>query len=224
MSAVQARVRRLESRGVITGYAAAVDHEALGLPLAAFVAITPLDPAQPDDAPQRLTEARGHRGLLLGRRGGALPAAGARRLAAGAGGRAAGDPGAGERRHADDGRAADVLRTPPAGGRSTRNQFDATGNFPVRLTYGRKFVVRSRHDPRRRARLRRGGRPHPPGPAPARRRVRSRARPGAVARLVAGRRPRRHRVPRPVHVLRLVRARHEPPRRSPTTRPSAPSC
>ena len=56
MSAVQARVRRLESRGVITGYAAAVDHEALGLPLAAFVAITPLDPAQPDDAPQRLTE------------------------------------------------------------------------------------------------------------------------------------------------------------------------
>jgi Lrp/AsnC family transcriptional regulator, leucine-responsive regulatory protein len=54
VSAVQARVRRLESRGVITGYAAAVDHEALGLPLAAFVAITPLDPAQPDDAPQRL--------------------------------------------------------------------------------------------------------------------------------------------------------------------------
>ena len=58
MSAVQARVRRLESRGVITGYAAAVDHEALGLPLAAFVAITPLDPAQPDDAPQRLSRAR----------------------------------------------------------------------------------------------------------------------------------------------------------------------
>jgi Lrp/AsnC family leucine-responsive transcriptional regulator len=55
VSAVQARVRRLESRGVITGYAAAVDHDALGLPLAAFVAITPLDPAQPDDAPHRLT-------------------------------------------------------------------------------------------------------------------------------------------------------------------------
>jgi Lrp/AsnC family leucine-responsive transcriptional regulator len=56
VSAVQARVRRLESRGVITGYAAAVDHDAIGLPLAAFVAITPLDPAQPDDAPQRLTD------------------------------------------------------------------------------------------------------------------------------------------------------------------------
>ena len=54
VSAVQARVRRLESRGVITGYTAEVDHDALGLPLAAFVAITPLDPAQPDDAPQRL--------------------------------------------------------------------------------------------------------------------------------------------------------------------------
>lgn len=54
VSAVQARVRRLEATGAITGYSAAVDHDALGLPLAAFVAITPLDPAQPDDAPQRL--------------------------------------------------------------------------------------------------------------------------------------------------------------------------
>jgi Lrp/AsnC family leucine-responsive transcriptional regulator len=56
VSAVQARVRRLEARRVITGYVAEVDHEALGLPLAAFVAITPLDPAQPDDAPQRLAD------------------------------------------------------------------------------------------------------------------------------------------------------------------------
>lgn len=56
VSAVQARVRRLEQKGVITGYAAIVDHEALGLPLVAFVAITPLDPAQPDDAPQRLAD------------------------------------------------------------------------------------------------------------------------------------------------------------------------
>jgi Lrp/AsnC family leucine-responsive transcriptional regulator len=54
VSATQARVRRLEQRGVIRGYAADVDPEALGLPLAAFVAITPLDPAQPDDAPERL--------------------------------------------------------------------------------------------------------------------------------------------------------------------------
>ncbi|WP_211291275.1 Lrp/AsnC family transcriptional regulator [Kineococcus xinjiangensis] len=54
VSAVQARVRRLEAKGVIRAYSADVDPEALGLPLAAFVAITPLDPAQPDDAPERL--------------------------------------------------------------------------------------------------------------------------------------------------------------------------
>lgn len=54
VSAVQARVRRLESDGVIRGYAADLDPEALGLPLAALIAITPLDPAQPDDAPDRL--------------------------------------------------------------------------------------------------------------------------------------------------------------------------
>lgn len=54
VSAVQSRVRRLESRRVIRGYTAQVDSEALGRPLSAFVAITPIDPAQPDDAPARL--------------------------------------------------------------------------------------------------------------------------------------------------------------------------
>ncbi len=54
ISAVQARVRRLEARGVITGYRALVDAEAVGKPLAAFVEITPLDPAQPDNAPELL--------------------------------------------------------------------------------------------------------------------------------------------------------------------------
>jgi Lrp/AsnC family leucine-responsive transcriptional regulator len=49
ISAVQSRVRRLESRGVVTGYSARVGHL-----LSAFVAITPLDPSQPDDAPARL--------------------------------------------------------------------------------------------------------------------------------------------------------------------------
>ena len=43
VSAVQSRVRRLESRGVIKGYTARIDHEALGRMLTAFVAITPLD-------------------------------------------------------------------------------------------------------------------------------------------------------------------------------------
>jgi Lrp/AsnC family leucine-responsive transcriptional regulator len=54
VSAVQSRLRRLESRGVITGYRAIVDAVAVGKPLAAFVEITPLDPAQPDNAPELL--------------------------------------------------------------------------------------------------------------------------------------------------------------------------
>ncbi|GAA1797927.1 Lrp/AsnC family transcriptional regulator [Planosporangium flavigriseum] len=56
VSAVHQRVRRLEQRGVIRGYAARLDHEALGLPLTAFVAIRPIDPSQPDDAPERLAD------------------------------------------------------------------------------------------------------------------------------------------------------------------------
>ncbi|HKC29454.1 MAG TPA: Lrp/AsnC family transcriptional regulator [Jatrophihabitans sp.] len=56
VSAVQARVRRLETEGVIRGYSALVDAEAIGLPLAALIAITPLDPAQPDDAPEQLAD------------------------------------------------------------------------------------------------------------------------------------------------------------------------
>lgn len=54
-SAVHQRVRRLEQRGVIRGYAAVVDPEALGLPLTAFVSVTPLDPAAEDDVPERLS-------------------------------------------------------------------------------------------------------------------------------------------------------------------------
>ncbi|UUT35950.1 Lrp/AsnC family transcriptional regulator [Microbacterium elymi] len=54
VSAVQARLRRLESRGVITGYRPILAAEAVGKPLAAFIEISPLDPAQPDDAPELL--------------------------------------------------------------------------------------------------------------------------------------------------------------------------
>lgn len=53
-SAVHQRVRRLEQRGAILGYGAQVDPIAAGSPLAAFVSITPIDPAAPDDAPERL--------------------------------------------------------------------------------------------------------------------------------------------------------------------------
>ena len=54
VSAVQSRVRRLEARGVVSGYCARINPEAVGQLLSAFVAITPLDPSQPDDAPARL--------------------------------------------------------------------------------------------------------------------------------------------------------------------------
>lgn len=55
-SAVHQRVRRLEERGVLKGYTALVDHTALDLPLTAFISITPLDPAAPDDIPDRLRD------------------------------------------------------------------------------------------------------------------------------------------------------------------------
>ena len=54
VSAVPSRVRRLEARGVVSGYSARINPEAVGQMLSAFVAITPLDPSQPDDAPARL--------------------------------------------------------------------------------------------------------------------------------------------------------------------------
>lgn len=55
-SAVHQRVRRLEQRGVIRGYAAIVDAEAVGLPLTAFISVKPFDPSAPDDIPERLAE------------------------------------------------------------------------------------------------------------------------------------------------------------------------
>ena len=53
-SAVQSRLKRLESRGVITGYQATLDPEQVGVPMSAFIEITPLDPAQPDNSPELL--------------------------------------------------------------------------------------------------------------------------------------------------------------------------
>jgi Lrp/AsnC family transcriptional regulator, leucine-responsive regulatory protein len=55
-SALHQRVRRLEQRGLITGYRAEVDYRSVGLPLTAFVSLTPIDPAAPDDVPERLRE------------------------------------------------------------------------------------------------------------------------------------------------------------------------
>lgn len=54
VSAVHQRVRRLEERGVIRGYAARLDSVELGLPLTAFISLTPIDSGAPDDYPQKL--------------------------------------------------------------------------------------------------------------------------------------------------------------------------
>ncbi|MFC6285265.1 Lrp/AsnC family transcriptional regulator [Nocardioides sp. GCM10027113] len=55
-SAVHQRVKRLEQRGLITGYGATVDHAQMGLPLTAFISIRPIDPSQADDSPERLRD------------------------------------------------------------------------------------------------------------------------------------------------------------------------
>jgi Lrp/AsnC family transcriptional regulator, leucine-responsive regulatory protein len=56
VSAVHQRVRRLEQRGVLRGYSAQVEFEAIGLSLTAFVSLTPFDPAAPDDYPAQLAQ------------------------------------------------------------------------------------------------------------------------------------------------------------------------
>lgn len=53
-SAVHDRVRKLEAQGVIVGYRAVVDPEAVGFMVTALIEATPLDPSQPDDLPERL--------------------------------------------------------------------------------------------------------------------------------------------------------------------------
>lgn len=55
-SSVHERVRKLERLGAIVGYRAVVDPVALGLSVTALVAVTPLDPTQPDDLPQRVED------------------------------------------------------------------------------------------------------------------------------------------------------------------------
>ena len=55
-SSVHQRVRKLEETGVIRGYRAVVDPEALGLYVTALVSVMPLDPKQPDDLPDRVLE------------------------------------------------------------------------------------------------------------------------------------------------------------------------
>ena len=53
-SALHQRIKRLEQRGVITGYRAEINYRAAGLPLTAFISLTPIDPAAPDDVSEKL--------------------------------------------------------------------------------------------------------------------------------------------------------------------------
>lgn len=53
-SALHQRIKRLEQRGVITSYRAEINYRAVGLPLTAFISLTPIDPAAPDDVPEKL--------------------------------------------------------------------------------------------------------------------------------------------------------------------------
>jgi Lrp/AsnC family leucine-responsive transcriptional regulator len=55
-STVHDRVRKLEQQGIIRGYRAVLDAEAIGLFVTALIAVTPLDPHQPDDLPARVRE------------------------------------------------------------------------------------------------------------------------------------------------------------------------
>lgn len=55
-SAVHQRIRRLEERGVIKGYRAIVDAEAVGLSLTALVSVSPIDISDPDTVPELLVD------------------------------------------------------------------------------------------------------------------------------------------------------------------------
>lgn len=54
VSAVQSRVQKLERRGIIKRYRAVVDDELRGLPIRAFVSVTPLDYSVESEIPTRL--------------------------------------------------------------------------------------------------------------------------------------------------------------------------
>lgn len=55
-SAAQQRVRRLEQRGIITGYRAEINSEALGKMLTAFISLRPVDPTEPFPVVEILAE------------------------------------------------------------------------------------------------------------------------------------------------------------------------
>ncbi|MCF8524660.1 MAG: Lrp/AsnC family transcriptional regulator [Aquiluna sp.] len=55
-STLHQRVKKLEARGVITGYRAEVDKRQVGLKINALISLTPIDPAAPDDIAEKVFE------------------------------------------------------------------------------------------------------------------------------------------------------------------------
>nr|QOV08979.1 HTH-type transcriptional regulator LrpC [uncultured Micrococcales bacterium]QOV09038.1 HTH-type transcriptional regulator LrpC [uncultured Micrococcales bacterium] len=55
-STLHQRVKKLEARGVITGYRAEIDKSQVGLKISALVSLTPIDPAAPDDIVEKISK------------------------------------------------------------------------------------------------------------------------------------------------------------------------
>jgi Lrp/AsnC family leucine-responsive transcriptional regulator len=54
-STLHQRVKKLEARGVITGYRAEIDKRQVGLKINALISLTPIDPAAPDDIAEKVS-------------------------------------------------------------------------------------------------------------------------------------------------------------------------
>jgi len=54
-STLHQRVKKLEARGVITGYRAEIDKRQVGLKTNALISLTPIDPAAPDDIVEKVS-------------------------------------------------------------------------------------------------------------------------------------------------------------------------
>jgi len=54
-STLHQRVKKLEARGVITGYRAEIDKRQVGLKINALISLTPIDPAAPDDIVEKVS-------------------------------------------------------------------------------------------------------------------------------------------------------------------------
>lgn len=54
-STLHQRVKKLEARGLISGYKAEIDKRQVGLKINALVSLTPIDPAAPDDIVEKIS-------------------------------------------------------------------------------------------------------------------------------------------------------------------------